>query len=155
MVEIFQYNWQVREDWFRWCETISEEELRKERTGGMKSILHNLYHVIDCEQLWINQLRQQPVIQKDIHSITRLAEIIDFANETKTATEEFLRNWTKEQEEKCLVIQSKTGQTYTFPYKKVLHHIITHEIHHIGQLSVWARELDQKPVSSDLITRDF
>jgi uncharacterized damage-inducible protein DinB len=45
------YNWQVREDWFKWCETLPIEELQKERVGGIGSMLRNLFHVIDCEQL--------------------------------------------------------------------------------------------------------
>ncbi|HDR5875335.1 TPA: damage-inducible protein DinB, partial [Bacillus anthracis] len=28
-----------------------------------------------------------------------------------------------------------------------------HEIHHIGQLSIWARELNLRPVSANLIGR--
>ncbi len=24
---LFQYNWQVRDDWFKWCEQLSEEDL--------------------------------------------------------------------------------------------------------------------------------
>ncbi|WP_171910665.1 DinB family protein [Rossellomorea aquimaris] len=34
----------------------------------------------------------------------------------------------------------RNGNTYDFPLKKVLFHIVTHEVHHIGQLSVWSRE---------------
>lgn len=33
--------------------------------------------------------------------------------------------------------------------------MITHEVHHIGQLSIWARELQLKPISSDLIIRNY
>ena len=50
-MDSFLYNWQIREEWFEWCETISLEELTKKRIGGMQSILHNLFHVIDCEQI--------------------------------------------------------------------------------------------------------
>ncbi|MFA9558252.1 DinB family protein [Evansella sp. AB-rgal1] len=155
MLDLFQYNWQVREDWFRWCEKISIEELRKERTGGMGSIIKNLYHVCDCEQLWVAHLQERPSIESSIYSISTLQEVIDFSNKTRAVTEDFLRFWTLEDEDKILEIQSKTGKVHTFTYGKVLRHIITHEIHHIGQLSVWARELNVKPVSSDLIMRDY
>ena len=33
------------------------------------------------------------------------------------------------------------------------HHVIDHEIHHIGQLSIWAREMGVVPVSANLIGR--
>ncbi|MGE7997146.1 DinB family protein [Lysinibacillus sp. NPDC093190] len=32
--------------------------------------------------------------------------------------------------------------TNTYTKNEILHHVIAHEIHHIGQLTVWARELD-------------
>ncbi|KAF0820757.1 hypothetical protein KIS4809_0284 [Bacillus sp. ZZV12-4809] len=34
-----------------------------------------------------------------------------------------------------------------------MNHMIAHEIHHIGQLSVWARDLNLQPVSANLIGR--
>lgn len=37
----------------------------------------------------------------------------------------------------------------------ILHHIIAHEIHHIGQLSVWSRELELQPVSSNFVGREL
>ncbi len=39
--------------------------------------------------------------------------------------------------------------------KDILHHVIVHEIHHIGQLSVWAREIALHPVPANYIGRDF
>lgn len=35
MLNMFSYNWQVRDDWFDWSQQISIEELTKKRTGGM------------------------------------------------------------------------------------------------------------------------
>lgn len=35
MLKLFEYNWQVRKDWLDWCDTVSEEELLKKRTGGI------------------------------------------------------------------------------------------------------------------------
>lgn len=34
-----------------------------------------------------------------------------------------------------------------------LRHVIVHEIYHIGQISVWTRELNIQPVSANLIGR--
>ncbi len=47
MLKLFQYNWQVRDDWFTWCEAVSEEELLKKRVGGVGSILYTLFHIAD------------------------------------------------------------------------------------------------------------
>ncbi|UTR13066.1 DinB family protein [Evansella sp. LMS18] len=152
---MFLYNWQVREDWFEWCKTIPEEELLKERTGGMKSIINNLYHVIDCEQLWVNHMREQPVNNTSKNSAFSLNEVIKYSDITKLATKEFLESLSPDYENRTLKIQSKSGISYSFTYGKVIRHIASHEIHHIGQISVWSREIGLKPVSSDLLTRDY
>ena len=41
MKHFFEYNWQVRNDWFELLTTISEEELHKKRVGGVGSIAFN------------------------------------------------------------------------------------------------------------------
>ncbi|WP_419962604.1 DinB family protein [Psychrobacillus sp. BM2] len=85
------YNWQIREDWFIWCETISNEELMKKRIGGMSTILHNLFHVIDCEQIWVNQMQGTPVILKDINKVSTLEDVKVFSNLTNSVTLNFIQ----------------------------------------------------------------
>lgn len=55
---LFRYNWMVREEWYRWCEDVNEEELLRNRTGGVGSILHTLFHIIDVEWSWILVCRE-------------------------------------------------------------------------------------------------
>lgn len=43
----------------------------------------------------------------------------------------------------------------TYSRSGLLHHMVAHEIHNVGQLSVWARELELSPVSANFIGRDF
>lgn len=155
MIDMFLYNWQIREEWFDWCETLSNEELVKKRIGGMGSILHNLYHVIDCEQIWINQMQGTPVIVSDINNITTLNDVKTFSDRTKTETLHFIKSFNNEINEKVLVLKRKDGSIKSLPYEKVLRHITAHEIHHIGQLSVWSRDIGLNPISSDLIFREL
>ncbi|HEY4552621.1 MAG TPA: DinB family protein [Bacillaceae bacterium] len=152
---MFFYNWQIREEWFVWSEKIPHEELIKKRTGGMGSILHNLYHVIDCEQLWINKMKGTPATRRDINDISSLEEVVAFSELTKPITQLFLESYNSEAENRILQIKSKRGETYSFTNDKILKHIIAHEIHHIGQLSVWSREIEMKPVSSDILMREI
>ncbi|GAA0596805.1 hypothetical protein GCM10009001_11160 [Virgibacillus siamensis] len=49
MLKLFEYNWQVRDDWFTWCEALPEEELLKKRIGGIGSIMYTLFHIVDVE----------------------------------------------------------------------------------------------------------
>ena len=118
----------------------------------MGSIIHNLYHVIDCEQIWVNQMNGTEVLVRDMNTITNLEEVIEFSEGIKQLTEGFLKDWNPKN---ILERTNKSGKTLVFSHEKILQHIIAHEIHHIGQLSVWAREIDKKPVSSDILFRSI
>lgn len=56
MHSLFQYNWQVRDEWLTWCEDLPEAELLLERTGGVKGILATFVHIIDVEYSWLAAL---------------------------------------------------------------------------------------------------
>lgn len=155
MIDMFLYNWQIREEWFEWCENLSTEELVKKRTGGRGSILHNLYHVIDCEQLWVNQMQGTAIIENDMLNITTLNDVKAFSDLTKPVTLNFFKSYNTENNDKVLVLKRKDGSTKSLSHEKVLTHIFTHEIHHMGQLSVWSRDIGLKPVSSDLVFREL
>ncbi|WP_421383082.1 DinB family protein [Bacillus salacetis] len=153
MLDMFRYNWQVRDDWFEWCRELPAEELSKERTGGMGSILATLFHVAKGEQIWINQMQGTPVLIKE--GVTTLEEAEGFTELTKPITEQFLQSWDEEKAGQTLTKKRRDGSDYVITYEKIIKHLISHEIHHIGQLSIWAREIGRKPVSSDLIFRDY
>ncbi|MBT2681756.1 DinB family protein [Bacillus sp. ISL-35] len=155
MLDLFLYNWQVRDDWFNWCKSISPEELKAERVGGMGSILKNLIHVIDCELLWLNYMLEKPNHYPEKDSITSLDDAIRFSDFTKKVTEDFISHLPNDFDGKLIHIKNNRGKVHTFSCGKILRHIITHEIHHIGQLSIWSREMDMKPVLSDLIIRNY
>ncbi|AYF06635.1 MULTISPECIES: DinB family protein [Bacillus] len=150
MYTLFQYNWQVRDDWFKWCEQLSEEELLRKRVGGVGSILETLFHIVDVEYSWISALQGKEDNEpqyKDYQSIQKVKALSDLY---KRELEVFLKLWSSSLEYKILKA-SWTDKTYT--YGEVLRHVIVHEIHHIGQLSIWARELNLQPVSANLIGR--
>ena len=96
-----------------------------------------------------------PVLINDMNRISSLNDVKTFSNLTKPVTKNFIKTYTSETGEKVLVVKRKDGTTRSFSYDKVLRHITSHEIHHIGQLSVWSREIGLKPVSSDLLFRDL
>ena len=155
MLSLFKYNYQVREDWFNWCESLPEEEFHKERIGGMKSIRETLIHVIDCELLWLNSLIDEKIVFERRQLLKQLSEIKEYSTFVQSYTEQLIEQLPSDYENKLIEVQRRDGSILEFTQKKILAHMITHEIHHIGQLSVWAREMQRKPISSDLIIRSF
>ncbi|MEC5424753.1 DinB family protein [Virgibacillus sp. C22-A2] len=150
MINFFKYNWQVRDEWFDWCNLLTPKELIKDRIGGVGNILYTLFHIIDVEYSWIRgiQGKEDIIFQfADYNTPEKVKSLSDtFRNEIVVSLKTIL-----EESKDKLVNVSWDENEYT--KDEILHHIIAHEIHHIGQLSVWARELDLSPVPANFIGR--
>lgn len=153
MKMLFHYNWQVREEWYRWCEEVSGEELLKKRTGGVGSILETLFHIIDTEWSWLRVLKGEEDFKEDFAEYSSLEKLRELDARFRPEVEAFVADWNDGLEHRLLVSTGSDGTEFTDSWGEVMRHVIAHEIHHIGQLSVWSRELGREPVSADLLGR--
>ncbi|MFB5660954.1 DinB family protein [Alteribacillus sp. HJP-4] len=154
MQKLFQYNWQVRNDWFAWCENVPEEELLKKRTGGAGSILYTLFHIIDVEYSWLQDLQgKQAPEEPPFHNYNSLERVRELSNIYHQEVEPFVSSWTDEMESLIHLDTNAEGRTIRLRHGEVMRHVIAHEIHHVGQLSIWAREMNRKPITANLIER--
>ncbi|KEK22439.1 DinB family protein [Bacillus gaemokensis] len=150
METLFRYNWQVRDEWFEWCKQLSEEDLLCKRAGGVGGILQTLFHIVDVEYSWIRALQGKEDFELEFEDYQTLEKVKVLSDSFRNKMEAFLQTWSSNLENKILVA-SWTDETYK--YGEVVRHVIAHEIHHIGQLSIWSRELNLQPVSANLIRR--
>jgi uncharacterized damage-inducible protein DinB len=153
MKTLFQYNWQVRNDWFSWCEAVSEEELLKTRIGGVGGILKTLFHIVDVEYSWICILQGKPDFEEQFEAYNSLQKVQGLSKRFHSEVEAFIMSWTSEMEDRKLTIPRSNGETITYKHGEINRHVIAHEIHHMGQLSVWARDIGLEPVTANLIRR--
>jgi len=149
----FQYNWLVREDWYQWCERLSEEELLCKRAGGVGSILETLFHIADVEWSWIRLLQGKPDFQEKFENYSTLEKVRLLDSTFRMEVEAFVNDWNDTMESRILYDTLSDGRIEQDTWGEVIRHVIAHEIHHIGQLSIWARELGEKPVSANVIGR--
>jgi uncharacterized damage-inducible protein DinB len=148
---MFRYNWIVREEWYRLCEDVPEEELLLIRTGGVGGILHTLFHIIDVEWSWIQSLQGKSGFQESFESYRGLEKVRKLDAAFRLEVEEFVQSWDMSMDTRPFYDPELDGKMAVESWGEVMRHIIAHEIHHIGQLSVRAREIGKKPVSADLL----
>lgn len=152
MINFFEYNWQVRDEWFDWCNQLSNEDLIKERTGGVGSILYTLFHIIDVEYSWLRGIQGKEDVAVEFDDYNTLEKVKSLSDRFQNEIAEFLIINLDEINEKVVCIPWDENK---YTVEEILHHIIAHEIHHIGQLSVWSREVELTPVSANFIGRKF
>lgn len=148
---LFAYNWQVRDEWFEWCRQVSHDELITRRTGGAGSILYTLFHITEVEYSWIRGIQEKQDLTFDFADYHSLQKVRSLSDKLRSETTEFL-NQPVLFNDKLIKVDWEEG---SYTREDILHHIIVHEIHHIGQLSIWARELQLQPVSADFIGKDL
>ena len=152
MKNFFEYNWNVRDEWFEWCKQLTAEELLKERKGGVGSILYTLFHIAEVEYSWVRGIQGKEDVVVRFSDYSSLEMVKSLSESFQKEIAEFLN----------VNLDELKGEVVSVPWDKdtytvdeILHHIIAHEIHHIGQLSVWSRELELQPVSSNFIGREL
>ncbi|MCM2988966.1 DinB family protein [Bacillus safensis] len=150
MNKFFEYNWQVRDEWVNWCNQITTEELLQDRIGGVGSILYTLFHIIDVEYSWIRGIQGKEDVVLDFDDYKTLAKVKTLSTTLRHEIVEFLKSHLDEKQDRIVTVPWDENE---YTKDEVLHHIIAHEIHHIGQLSVWAREKELTPVSANFIGR--
>jgi len=151
MKTLFTYNWMIREEWYKWCEDVPLEELLKNRTGGVGGILHTLFHIIDVEWSWIQILQGKPDFQESFEGYQSLEKVKELDALFKEEVSSFVQGWDNGYENELLQETRQDGSVETLTWGEVMRHTIVHEIHHVGQLSIWSREIGKQPVSANLI----
>ena len=153
MQTFFHYNWMVREEWYQWCEQRTEEELLSKRIGGVGSILQTLFHIADVEWSWIRILQGKTDFQESFNDYKSLERVRRLDKKFRVEVEEFVNRWQGEWEQRLLQRTLPDGKEEIETWGNVMRHTIAHEIHHIGQLSIWSREIGAEPVSAHVIGR--
>jgi uncharacterized damage-inducible protein DinB len=152
MFHFFEYNWQIRDEWFDLLQSLDHEQLHQSRTGGVGSIAFTLFHIVKVEHNWISSLQQKELSSAEFKDYQTLSALQALSGAYRKDLVNFISNWQPEMAQKRLLRTLKEEEE-SFSYAEVLAHVIAHEIHHIGQLSIWARELGLKPVSANFIRR--
>lgn len=152
LIKFFQYNWQVRDEWFEWCKQLTTEDLLKNRIGGVGSILNTLFHIIDVEYSWIRAIQGKDDVVVQFNDYNTLEKVNSLSDTFRSEVVEFLQECSDALEDEPVKVP---WDEIKYTRREILHHIIAHEIHHIGQLSVWARELNLNPVPANFIGRDL
>ncbi|WP_410769432.1 DinB family protein [Fontibacillus sp. BL9] len=152
MLEFFKYNWTVREDWFSLCSQLPDDILVQERQGGLGSILKTFFHIIDVECSWIQGINGDVVSEPDYEQYKSLELIRELSRESQDIVIKHLSKWTSNDEFKSVTVP---WSSKTYYYGEVLRHVISHEIHHIGQLSIWSNAMGLKAVDVNYIGRGF
>jgi len=152
LIKLFHYNWIVRNEWFELCKRVPNEELLRNRIGGVGCILYTLFHISDVEYSWIRGIQSKPDVQVRYENYKTLEQVKELSASWMQETKSFLDTWSNDFENEIVSVPWAEGR---YTQGEILRHVIAHEIHHMGQLSIWMREIGIQPISANVIGREL
>jgi uncharacterized damage-inducible protein DinB len=134
-IQIFAHWGQIRADLLATMDKFNQEELSFTPFKGSWPVGQILLHIADCEDNWLHGVVRgdfKPWIFynfSDYPSKSAILEVLDHAHAKTIA---FL----SELNEKDLNIKYKTPDGEVFSLYWIIWHVLEHEIHHRGELSL-------------------
>jgi len=133
--QIFSHWDQVRADLLATIDMFKEDELTFVPFTGSWPVGKIMLHIADCEDYWLHQVIRQEI---EVWSYYTLAN-----HPTKTAIKEVLEGVRKKTlpflgslDESDLDGEYKTPEGEVFTLRWIIWHVLEHEIHHRGELSL-------------------
>ncbi|WP_336821295.1 DinB family protein, partial [Bacillus thuringiensis] len=83
---------------------LSNEELIKERTGGVGSILYTLFHIIDVEYSWVRGIQGKEDIVVEFADYDTLERVKSLSDRFRNEIAEFLKKNLDELKEKAVCV---------------------------------------------------
>jgi uncharacterized damage-inducible protein DinB len=133
--KIFSHWGQIRADLLATMDKFSEQELSFSPFKGSWPVGQILLHIADCEDNWLHGVVQgdfKPPIFYNFSDYPTKSAIYEVLDQAHTKTIAFLN----ELDEKDLNVIYKNAYGETFPLYWIIWHVIEHEIHHRGELSL-------------------
>lgn len=134
-------------------EQLSAEDFVRELPGiGWGSIRNSLAHIPSSEHFWISRIlqRDENASFGRYEDFAAVADVRAKWEEVAAETKRFLRGLTPEQTVEVKTFKFHDG-TMDLRIDYVVHHILTHEFHHKGQLMMALRTLGYEPQETDLL----
>lgn len=64
----------------------------------------------------------------------------------------YVREYNPQEDDHRVMSYASKVEDLKFYYAEVISHIIAHKFHNHGQLSVWSRQLEKKPVTANVLS---
>jgi uncharacterized damage-inducible protein DinB len=153
--ELYQYNRWANARSLEASAAVSAADFTKEVGGSFASLRGTLAHMYGADWIWLERWkgispRQLPFSLEfpDVASIRSRWEIVE--NERQA----FLDALAPGRLEEVISYVNLQGQTFAYPLRRMLQHVVNHGTYHRGQIATLLRQLGAAPLSTDLLLYD-
>jgi len=153
--ELYGYNRWANARSLEAAAAVSTEDFTREVGGSFASLRGTLAHMYGAEWIWLQRWkgispRQLPFSLEfpDVASIRSRWQAVE--NERQV----FLDALDPARLAEVLSYVNLQGQTFAYPLRRMLQHVVNHGTYHRGQITTLLRQLGAAPLATDLLLYD-
>lgn len=147
------YNRSMNEKLYALCETLSDEERKRNRGAFFRSIHGTLNHLLLTDRAWLGRFTGRPLSFRSLDQ-ELYADFDELRRErakTDAAIAAFVAGLTAEKLAEDFSYTTYAGKSYTHALGPALVHLFNHETHHRGQITTLLSQLGIDPGVTDVI----
>jgi uncharacterized damage-inducible protein DinB len=149
---LYEYNHWANDRMLDACGVLSVEEFTRELGSSFSSVRDTLAHIMGVEWLWLERWNGR--MPTNLLPSTGFPDL-DIIRQRWTDIAGKLLSFASQVSAEDLVrvhhIRTTKGEPYSHPLWEMMQHLVNHGSYHRGQVTAMLRQLNAKPLATDLI----
>jgi uncharacterized damage-inducible protein DinB len=137
------------------CAPLSASQFTQHIEASFPSVRDTVVHICAAEWIWLERWKGRSPVKAEwdafAKDFTGLQSIRDYRADLEAKQMEFVAGITPESLAQGHSFRTLDGTPYTQPLWQMMQHVVNHSSYHRGQVTMMLRQLDAKPIGTDLI----
>ena len=134
------------------CAPLPDEQFTRDLGNSFPSVHHTLFHICGAEWIWLERWHgRSPSAIPSAADYPHLEAVRRRWADIERDLEDYVASLTTEDLQRILNFKTLAGVPHSQPLWQCLQHVANHGTYHRGQITTMLRQLDAKPVGTDMI----
>jgi uncharacterized damage-inducible protein DinB len=149
---LYDYNSWANRRTLEACAPLSDEQFKRDLHSSFRSVRDTLVHILLVEWLWRERwLGRSPDEYPPATDFPTLEAVRTRWDEVESNLLGYVAALKPEDLDRVIEHRTTAGVRQAAPLSQMLQHLVNHGSYHRGQVATMLRQLDAKPISTDLI----
>jgi uncharacterized damage-inducible protein DinB len=149
---LYDYNSWANHRTLEACAALNDEQFTRDLHSSFRSVRDTLVHIMLVEWLWRERwLGRSPDKYPPASDFPNLESVRRRWAEVERNLLEYVAALKPEDIDRVIAHKTTAGVPQSAPLSQILQHLVNHGTYHRGQVATMLRQLDAKPIGTDLI----
>ncbi len=149
---LYEYNRWANARILEAVSALNAGQFNQDLASSHRSVRDTLVHIMSGEWIWLRRWHgQSPKSMFDPADFASLAALRARWVEVEREQMDFVHGVTEVSLKKVVAYENLQGETWRYPLKHMMEHLVNHSTYHRGQVTTMLRQLGAEPVATDFL----